>query len=530
MLLLLGSAPLALLALWRTYGLIRNYITARRYNLPLIILPASFEDPIWGLLRPLFGWVEHLPFGMGDWYHYTDVGWPMTDGIKTISRLGESFVLVTPTRNQVITSFPPAADVMFKDLKNWVIPDPFSQFFTTYGQNVSSLNGADWQRHRKITGPAFSDQTMRYVWEESIERVVKDPRFLSTGKCTLAELRTDFNLLAMGVLATVGFNQETALTSVAPGHRLSLMESLEFVLQNVFVMVLFASLKAPDFILPPMLRRLKLCVAEFRLYMEEAILRHLRKETSSRPTLLSAMVNANEAEKGEKPTSAAKPSYLTDSELYGNLFIFNLAGFETTAGTFSFALPYLALHPETQEWVIEEVDKYFSSSSSSPDYQETYLKLVRCMAVMYETLRFAGPAPQMFRSPLMPTTVPLSSPNEKNNPGLPQSILIGPDTLVATNLYALHLSPRWGSDAQSFNPKRFIQIDPTTREETLIMPEDIGLSAKFIPWIQGARIWYVQVLLAPLRSTGPQAKKRDINIVPAKNSAKSNSWPWWRSY
>ncbi|KAJ9611646.1 hypothetical protein H2200_004830 [Cladophialophora chaetospira] len=480
---ILFSLP-ALLVLYRSYNLLKNYIIARSLKLPLIVLPASFDDPLWMLCRPLFWWVEYLPLGLGDWYAYTDLGWPIPDGLKTVSKLGETFVLVTPTRNQICTAYPGASDVIYKDNKTWIMPEPFSQVFTYYGQNVSSLNGPDWQRHRKITAPAFNDQTMRYVWEESMERTNKDLQFLVNGRCTLAEMRTDFSLLAMNVLATVGFGQETALATVPSGHRLSLMESLGFILKNVLIMIIFAGLKAPDFILPPMLRQLKLSVSEFRMYMEEAVLRNLQEKKSSRPSLLQSMVNANEAEKNQQQVPSGKPSYLTDSELYGNLFVFNLAGFETTAGTMTFALPYLALHPEMQDWITEEIDKFFTPTGSAK-YQETYPKLVRCMAFMYETLRLAGHAPQMIRTPTVPAEIPIAS--ENDDTATITSVTVQPNTLITAHFYALHLSPRWGSDAHAFNPKRFI-VTNSEGEGELATPSDKGLSAMFMPWVIGPRV------------------------------------------
>ncbi|OQV03489.1 hypothetical protein CLAIMM_08528 [Cladophialophora immunda] len=528
MLFYLFLSPIAFFVFLRCYGLLNNYIVARRFKLPLIILPASFEDPWFVLLKPLLWWVELLPFGLGEWYAYTELGWPTVDGVKTVSRVGgETFVLVTPTRNQICTAYPPAADQIYRDMKTWIMPAPFSQVFTFYGQNVSSLNGADWQRHRKITAPAFSDQTMRYVWDQSIARVTEDLSFLAGGRCTLATMRCDFNVLAMHVLATVGFGQDSAaLKTIPPGHWQTLLESLDFILKHIFAAILFAGLKAPDAILPPLLQRLKLSVAEFRMYMEEAVLRQLQQQKTgnnnsspSKPGLLEAMVSANEAEKSRHQTTTttttttnfssttaapAKPSYLTDSELYGNLFVFHMAGFETTAGTMSFALPYLALHPEIQDWVTEEVDRCYTHRPNA-SYHETYPKLVRCMALMYETLRLAGPAPQMIRTPTVPTVLPVSSPagdKRAKSDGSPAmatttTVTVPPNTLVTAHFYAMHLSPRWGGDAHLFNPRRFISVtrgSPDAGGEALAIPSDdkgglpSSATAMFMPWLFGPRV------------------------------------------
>jgi cytochrome P450 len=472
--------PVALFIILRTSRLIKNYITARAFNLPIVLLPVSFEDAWWILLRPLFFWVEQLPFGLGHWYLYTDIGWPMIDGIDTIDQLGqESFVLVSPSRNQIVTAYPPGAQQIYRDTKNWEVPVPFSQTFTFYGQNVSSLNGADWQRHRRITGPAFNDQAMRQVWDVSVARAAQIFDFEIETTCTGAGIRSDFEMLAMRVLAAVAFGQDIDLEAIPPGHHLTLMESLSFILKHVFMSIIFAGLKFPDRLLPPVLLRLKLSVAEFRLYMEESVLRQMQvpkpqQEQERNRSLLASMVDANEAEKREKQQSSSKPTYLTDSELYGNLFVFNLAGFETTAGTMTFALPYLATHPEIQEWVREEVDMHYTSSKPVI-FEETYPKLVRCLALLHETLRLSGPATQMIRSPTIPMPLRISKHRE---------ILVRPGTLVSAHFYSLHLSKRWGSDANIFKPHRFVKSSASGREELAGSPE----GAMFIGWVFGPRV------------------------------------------
>ena len=48
--------------------------------------------------------------------------------------------------------------------------------------------------------------------------------------------------------------------------------------------------------------------------------------------------------------------HLSDTELYGNLFLVNMAGFETTATVLTYTLALLAANREIQDWVGEEVD------------------------------------------------------------------------------------------------------------------------------------------------------------------------------
>ncbi|KPI37075.1 Secologanin synthase [Cyphellophora attinorum] len=477
MLLLLLAAPLVLFIIYRLTNWTRHYLAARQFDLPIIPIPIAFDDVWWLPLRPLFSWVQHLPLGLGSWYVYTEMGWPIVDENRTSLRLGENFVLCSPNGNTIVSCYMPTINQIFMDHKNWGMPPAQSQLFAVYGQNVSSTHGEEWKRHRKITAGAFTEGAMEGVWEES-KRRVRGTEF-GSGALSLDGVRNTFNVVAMHVLANVAFGQDTELETVGQGHRDSLMGCLGTILQNILLTLVFSSVPGPEWMLPRTLRRLKAAVAEFRLYMEEFILRDMQSgkagSVGKKKSLLSAMVQANEAEKHGMVKAGGRPSFLTESELYGNLFVFNLAGYETTASTFTFALSYLALHPEVQAWILEELDAHYDPASP---YAETYPKLVRCLAVMYETLRLAGPAPLLVRQPVdTPQEVEVLSRHG------PKTVVVPPETLIGGHFYGGHLSPKWGSDALEFNPKRFIDT-AASGGETLAVPDD----RMYMPWIFGPRV------------------------------------------
>jgi cytochrome P450 len=484
----LAFAPVVVFTFYRTFHLAKNYIAARKLGLPIILLPVSSEDIWWIPLRPFFSFVQKLPFGLGTWYIYTELGWPMVDSNRTILKLGENFVLCSPACNMLATSYPPALEqrAFGGGAKTWSAPEAQSQIFAFYGQNVSSTNGVEWQRHRKITTGAFNERSMARVWDESIKRV-QDLKLEEEEERSLGRIRKTFDLFAMHVLAAVFFGQENAtLEDVPTGHKESLMDSLGFILKNVTLVLVFGKLSVPDFLLPNVLRRLKTSVAEFKLYMQELVLTQMQlsgKSEESRQTrstsLLSALVTANETEK-----ALNSKSYLTESELYGNLFVFNLAGYETTAGTLTFALPYLAAHPEVQAWVAEEVDALYTSSRASgerKDYAAVYPKLIRCLSVLYETLRLANPAPLLVWTPSSSQQFLVNTKDGE------KMVTVEPDMLVGMHNYGAHLSPRWGNDVKEFNPQRFVSTSfPTTNDskEKLVVPGGVG----YIPWTAGPRI------------------------------------------
>jgi cytochrome P450 len=466
--------PILLLSIYRILHWIRNYISARHYGVPIILLPVSFLETWWVPLRPLFKWVTRLPFGLGHWYLYTNMGWPTEDGNTSLLRYGENFVLCSPVGNALVTSEAAVVGTVFGG-KIIGGEEGGREIFAFYGNNVSSTTGEEWKRHRKIIMAAFNEKTNARCWKESDSQAQALGLGLD-GEHDLAELRGILDVLAMRVLAIVVFGQDTDPSVVPPGHRQSLLQSLGFIMQNIMLTILFNSLKAPDIVLPKILRNLKVSVNEFRLYMQESVLHHLQhstKSTSTRPTsLLESMIAANEASKQD---TGIRRVHLSDSELYGNLFVFNLAGYETTSGTLTFAFPYLATHPNVQTWVTEEIDKHYrDTSEETPDYFDTYHKLVRCQAVMYETLRLAAHPPMLSRASASPHTLTLNGTH---------SVILPPNTHVGCNFYGAHLSPRWGEDVLEFNPRRFIEVSEAG-EESLEVPAGV----LYVPWSVGPRL------------------------------------------
>ena len=187
----------------------------KQHRLPVIILPVSQDDTWWTAIRPLFGWIEHLPAGLGQWYRYTDVGWPMTDGGETHARLGESFVFVTPTRNMVFSKDTKVVYEIHKDARKWHMPAPYDDMFNIFGHNVASTNGADWQRHRKVTAAVFNEKTMSVVWKTSLE--ISSNSFVSSQPIVqdMSKWRSDISVVAMRILAIWAFGQEGGVDQIS---------------------------------------------------------------------------------------------------------------------------------------------------------------------------------------------------------------------------------------------------------------------------------------------------------------------------
>lgn len=95
--------------------------------------------------------------------------------------------------------------------------------------------------------------------------------------------------------------------------------------------------------------------------------------------LLQLLVKSNE----KKDT---KTDYrLSAAEILANVHMFTLAGFETTASTFRYALALLAIYPEKQRWLRQGIKEALKDQAEDPkkwSYPEVFPKLVAPLCVM----------------------------------------------------------------------------------------------------------------------------------------------------
>ena len=72
---------------------------------------------------------------------------------------------------------------------------------------------------------------------------------------------------------------------------------------------------------------------------------------------------------------------LSVDEIFGNIFVINFAGHDTTANTLAFSMFLLAADPKVQEWVAEEVRDVLSDEDDW-EYGSMFPRLIRCRAVL----------------------------------------------------------------------------------------------------------------------------------------------------
>ncbi|KAF9054616.1 cytochrome P450 [Panaeolus papilionaceus] len=315
-----------------------------------------------------------------------------------------------------------------------------------YGNNIIASEGDEWKKIRKIAAPAFSDRNNKLVWEETINiinslfnEVWKDRSSITVDHCV------DITLpIALFVIGVAGFGRRVSWEdddTIPAGHAMTFKGALH--------------VQSKDFYIPMILPKWAMgitkrtCAAgrsveELKKYMAEMIEQRLQDEKIERHDLFSSLLEANsEAEDGFT---------LTESEVMANIFIFLLAGHETTAHTLAFTFGLLALYPDEQEKLYHHI-KSVLRDGREPTYEDMN-SLTYSMAVLNETLRMFPPITGIPKQAAEDTVLTTSNLN-----GDIKNVVVPKGTYVAISIPGLHYNPRYWSDPEEFQPSRFLKPD-----------------------------------------------------------------------
>lgn len=415
----------AYLLLSTIISLATNYAAARKTGLPVVISPVSKLNPVWLITqRRITPWMRaHLPATFTSWTRHNTLSWFFDDKYRLFNDLGsKSWLHVTPAGIEFHCADPAVNAQVFGRRNDFDKPPEVLNVVDIYGPNISSVVGAEWKRHRRVTASPFNERNNRLVWDEALRQAGQltgcwggagMEGFNSTASDTVA---VSLNILATAALgeswdfvprAVRDAEARTAGSAGGQGQAASYRDSLHVLLSSIRTLVVTPKwvYQLPGWCIPSdYMRRFVETRRVFGRHMEDMVRMrkadiasgNLRTDDS---TFLSALVLKSEEvrreeESGKKGGDAGgKGASLSNDELYGNLFTYNLAGHETTANTLSFAVYLLAAFPEWQEWVREEVDLVCGRSGDGEmetAYEDVFpnLKRLRAFLVSHHPLRW----------------------------------------------------------------------------------------------------------------------------------------------
>jgi len=229
---------------------------------------------------------------------------------------------------------------------------------------------------------------------------------------------------------------------VPPGHTMTFKDAIHTVSSDITLGIVL-----PDWVklLTSRMRRFSDAVRNLQHYMKEMIVE--RRDSGAGGTdrfdLFSALLDAN-AEWG-----ISESAMLSDSELIGNVFMFLLAGHETSANALCFALGLLALHQDEQEDLYQHIISVLPDNRL-PEYEDMK-DLKYSLAVIYETLRLFPPSPKIVKRAAEDGVL-----RTTNEAGESVSVPVPKGSIIDIRTRSVQENPRYWSEPHKFMPKRFL--------------------------------------------------------------------------
>src|SRR5690349_509478 len=146
----------------------------------------------------------------------------------------------------------------------------------------------------------------------------------------------------------------------------------------------------------------------------------------------------------------------TNDELAAESFLIYIGGFETSSTLLTFTMYELAVNPDIQEKLRDEIN-----AAADDDGKLNYDALLGSKyleMVMNESLRKYPPAPDLTRK----STKEYSIPNTK--------LTIPKGTTIEIPVYAIHRDPEYYPEPEKFDPERFTPENVKTRKPFTYLP------------------------------------------------------------
>ncbi|OAA59773.1 Cytochrome P450 [Niveomyces insectorum RCEF 264] len=463
-----------------------NYRDARRLGLPIVLSPINPLNLAFVVLNaPLRPFLERvIPTAVYEQLKILFYGWEFRDKHGVHDRIGPVFVMVTPNVNEIWCADPAMAQAILARRKDFVLLPEAKWIMRLFGENMISSDGDTWARQRRLIAPNLNERVSEIVWKESLAQAGHMADYVLAAPGGVArDAISSLRAIAINVLGQAGYGQpQTFRPMQLPRHPDVAMTYVDAI--SVVVELLAAAAFVPLWLLklsimPVALQTLGSAIVQLPGLTKDMLDQERRRAAAAaaaaagggggsggdgrRDNIMSMLVRLSDQAKGVATTAATDGDtpaahanqILFEDEIAGNMFLVTAAGFDTTANTLSYAFTLTAAYPDIQAWIQEELDGVFgppgTADGHDPNYVAAFPKLVRCLALMYETLRLFPPLLHISRSISSPQTIATGG----------KSYDLIKNCAVHINVACLHTSPTvWGADADEFRPQRWITQQP----------------------------------------------------------------------
>ncbi|KAJ8913637.1 hypothetical protein NQ315_007354 [Exocentrus adspersus] len=175
-----------------------------------------------------------------------------------------------------------------------------------------------------------------------------------------------------------------------------------------------------------------------------------------RNDFLQLLINSRDKNEG-KSSGVAGNNLLTMNEIMAQSYVFFIAGFETSSTTMTFALFELAIHPQIQDKLREEISTVLKKHQDQITY-DSLNDLKYMSQVIDETLRKYAPLSYITRECVEDYKVP------------GEDVVVEKGTRVVIPVRGIHYDEEYYPDPEKFDPDRFTEENKRNRHQYAHIP------------------------------------------------------------
>ncbi|KAH6603406.1 Cytochrome P450 2J3 [Trichoderma cornu-damae] len=394
---------------------IKNRAVAQSAGFPVCFSPVHIADMWWMAVYPMVApIVDRLPRSWTQpWLPMSQVWNIWKAGYGPFEEVdSDTFMLATPNGNVLWSCDPAVIKALFTQPDKSQMPTEMMAFFDLWGPTLSTTEGAAWRESRRIISSGFNPSTNQSVWEETrrqcgmiLQRWADDGGVVKVMKDWTAPL-------ALHVISAVFFDKKIDWSresekpeNLPPNHKLRYETALFTVLDKLAILAVTPKWVLNHVPLKPF-QKAGLAFEEFTRYILE-LCDHATQsihdaEGKKRKNMLETIVAASIPEANQRGLAQSQENIM------GNMFFTLMAGHETVGSSLSFILMLLAIHPEHQQRMQEELDEVLGDCPiEDADMQLHFNRLLDGFtgAVIKETLRAYNPAQFSLRRTVAPLPV-----------------------------------------------------------------------------------------------------------------------------
>ncbi|KAH8894582.1 putative cytochrome P450 oxidoreductase [Thozetella sp. PMI_491] len=495
-----GASILLAFFLYKLANLAYYIHLARSIGLPYAITPVSENDPLGLMIAPILRHIydKRIENGQGwpRWCRFFIKSWNWEDKRRAHDEYGDVFLCVSPEGIMCYSADAQMGWDIMNRKNDFTKPHDVYKILELYGPTVASVEGATYRFHIRITAPSFSDGSgvNELVWEETMYQSRRLSRLLA--KNPDRDMRMDIRGLTLAVISRAAFakpiyhdegEEETGSDAIPEGYSMSFQQAMYLTTAHLLTILILPRwlISSPLLKYTP-LRQTHIAYNNLGRYIRDIIAQERRQlyadknhESSvAKGNVLTAILRASisdsqTAGKSDAASLGVRKEAFNDEEVLGNLYVFLVGGYESSANSIYYGLLCMALYPEIQKTAIEEIDAVYASALRNGfnelSYGEHFPKLEYLYAFMYEVFRLYPNLLHLTKVALNPQYITPSRPASSGSLSIPTGSnagahLLPAGTKVVLSAPGVHYNPEYWPDPYNLDPNRWLNRTWTFQE------------------------------------------------------------------